>query len=35
MKIKSTKTDIYIKPDITRFNVVSFDDGKKLLKMEK
>ena len=27
MKIKSKKTDIYIKPDITKFNVVSFNDG--------
>ncbi len=31
MKIKSKKTDIYIKPDITKFNVVSFDDGKQII----
>ncbi|WP_034062738.1 patatin-like phospholipase family protein [Lacinutrix jangbogonensis] len=32
MKIKAPKTDIYIKPDITNFNVVSFDDGEKIVK---
>lgn len=32
MKIKAPKTDIYIKPDITKFNVVSFDDGAKIIK---
>jgi len=32
MKVKKPKTDIYIKPDITMFNVVSFDDGKKIIK---
>lgn len=32
MKIKSKKTDIYIKPDITKFNVVSFDYGKQIIK---
>ena len=28
LKTKSVKTDIYIKPDITDFNVVSFDEGR-------
>jgi len=32
MKVKAPKTDIYIKPDITKFNVVSFDDGEKIIK---
>jgi len=32
MKVKKPKTDIYINPDITMFNVVSFDDGKKIIK---
>lgn len=32
MKIKKPKTDIYIKPDITKFNVVSFGDGAKIIK---
>ena len=32
MKIKAPKTDIYIKPDITKFNVVSFDAGEKIVK---
>ena len=32
MKPKIEKTDIYIKPDITNFNVVSFDDGNKIIK---
>jgi len=32
MKIKAPKTDIYIKPDITNYNVVSFDDGDKIVK---
>ncbi|WGD36011.1 patatin-like phospholipase family protein [Olleya sp. YS] len=31
MKIKSKETDIYIKPDITKFNVVSFDDGRQII----
>jgi len=31
MKIKSKKTDIYIKPDITEYNVVSFDYGKQII----
>jgi len=31
MKTKSKKTDIYIKPDITKFNIVSFDDGRKII----
>ena len=32
MKLKIEKTDIYIKPNIKDFNVVSFDDGKKIIK---
>ena len=32
MKTKKPKTDIYIKPDITKFNVVSFGDGSKIIK---
>ncbi|MCF7566954.1 patatin-like phospholipase family protein [Sabulilitoribacter arenilitoris] len=32
MKEKSKKTDIYIKPDITDFNVVSFNEGEKIIK---
>lgn len=31
MKVKSKKTDIYIKPDITDFTVVSFSEGKKII----
>ncbi|MGB2683438.1 MAG: patatin-like phospholipase family protein [Olleya sp.] len=31
MKIKSKMTDIYIKPDISKFNVVSFDDGNQII----
>ncbi len=31
MKLKSKKTDIYIKPDITDFSVVSFSEGKKII----
>ncbi len=31
MKVKSKKTDIYIKPDITNFTVVSFDLGEKII----
>jgi NTE family protein len=31
MKIKSKKTDIYIKPDITKYNLVSFSDGVKII----
>ncbi|TYB76011.1 patatin [Bizionia saleffrena] len=31
MKEKSKKTDIYIKPDITKFTVVSFDLGEKII----
>ncbi|MGB6268687.1 MAG: patatin-like phospholipase family protein [Olleya sp.] len=31
MKIKSKETDIYIKPDITKFNVVSFSDGRQII----
>ena len=30
MKIKSKQTDIYLKPDISKFNVVSFDDGNQI-----
>lgn len=32
MEVKSKKTDIYIKPDITDFNVVSFSEGEKIIK---
>lgn len=32
MKLKSEKTDIYIKPDIVDFNVVSFSDGTEIIK---
>ena len=32
MKVKSKNTDIYIKPDITNFSMVSFDDGRKIIK---
>ncbi|MFD2822707.1 patatin-like phospholipase family protein [Lacinutrix iliipiscaria] len=31
MKLKSLKTDVYIKPDITNFNVVSFSDGREIV----
>ncbi|MGB1307560.1 MAG: patatin-like phospholipase family protein [Oceanihabitans sp.] len=31
MKLKSLKTDVYIKPDITNYNVVSFSDGKQII----
>lgn len=31
MKVKAKKTDIYIKPDIKNFNVVSFDEGNKII----
>ncbi|MBQ0786976.1 MAG: patatin-like phospholipase family protein [Oceanihabitans sp.] len=31
MKIKSKKTDIYIKPDITNFSVVSFGEGRTII----
>lgn len=31
MKVKSKKTDIYIKPDISKFTVVSFDLGEKII----
>ena len=31
MKIKSKKTDIYIKPDIDDFSVISFSEGKKII----
>ncbi|MEW4923494.1 patatin-like phospholipase family protein [Algibacter sp. 2305UL17-15] len=31
MKLKSKKTDIYIKPDIRNFNVVSFDQGNEII----
>lgn len=31
MKVKSKKTDIYIKPDITKFTVVSFDLGDRII----
>ena len=32
MKKKEPLTDIYIKPDIKRFSVVGFDDGKEIIK---
>jgi NTE family protein len=32
MKEKIRKTDIYIKPDITDFSVISFDRGKEIIK---
>ncbi len=32
MKIKSAKTDVYIKPDIEDFSVISFDFGKQIIK---
>ena len=32
MKAKLAKTDIYIKPDITDFSVISFDKGKEIIK---
>lgn len=32
MKEKSKRTDIYIKPDIEEFTVVSFDQGKEIIK---
>jgi len=31
MKIKSKKTDVYIKPDIKNFNVISFSEGRKII----
>jgi NTE family protein len=31
MKLKSAKTDVYIKPDISDFNVVSFSQGKAII----
>lgn len=35
MREKSKKTDIYIKPDISGFTVVSFDDGDEIIKRGK
>jgi len=32
MRVKSKLTDIYIKPDITAFNLVSFDEGQQIIK---
>ncbi len=32
MKVKSKKTDVYIKPDIDEYSVISFDFGKQILK---
>ncbi len=32
MKSKIEKTDIYIKPDITNYSVISFDQGKEIIK---
>ena len=31
MKLKAKKTDIYIKPDITDYTVISFSDGRKII----
>lgn len=31
MKVKSKKTDIYIKPDIKNFTVISFSEGKEII----
>ena len=31
MKVKSKQTDIYIKPNIREFNVISFDEGSKII----
>lgn len=31
MKLKAPKTDVYIKPDIKDFNVVSFDEGNTII----
>ncbi len=31
MKLKAKKTDIYIKPDISNFTVISFSEGKKII----
>ena len=33
MKIKSKKTDVYIKPNIKGFNVVSFSEGEQIIKI--
>jgi len=35
MGTKAQKTDIYIKPDITDFNIVSFSDGAKIIEKGK
>lgn len=35
MKLKAPKTDIYIKPDIKEFNVVSFNEGVKIIETGK
>lgn len=35
METKTKKTDIYIKPDIKDYSVVSFDDGSKIIKSGK
>ena len=32
MKEKVKKTDIYIKPDISNFNVISFDEGRSIIR---
>ena len=32
MESKREKTDIYIRPDITKYNVLSFDDGDSIIK---
>ena len=35
MKLKTKKTDVYIKPDITDFTVVSFSEGEKIIESGK
>ena len=32
MKDKVAKTDIYIKPDVSKFSVISFKDGEEIIK---
>ncbi|ALJ06838.1 patatin [Pseudalgibacter alginicilyticus] len=33
MRLKSGKTDVYIKPDIKDFNVISFDESKQIISL--
>ncbi|WP_246124784.1 patatin-like phospholipase family protein [Algibacter pacificus] len=35
MKLKTKRTDIYIKPDIKKYNVVSFNEGRKIIESGK